>query len=200
MAENKQSTEFLKFTESLENMRQYAQAIDNIHQLVDLTQNTTKTWTVFNKENLRSYLQSPYATTSQTNLRNLAKFLYTLSFPLRRIVNYFASLPDFSAYKVNLDFSLIEESDEEALLQDYEDACRFVRRMDLEINMFKLLVIADSCDTASIPAASPDTTVKSVPRKSEIIDFTASLPAKLARLEPTKATVLSRLQENKSPL
>lgn len=140
--ENKQSTELLKFTESLENMRQYAQAIDNIHQLVDLTQNTTKTWTVFNKENLRSYLQSPYATTSQTNLRNLAKFLYTLSFPLRRIVNYFASLPDFSAYKVNLDLSLIEENDEEALLQDYEDACRFVRRMDLEINMFKLLVIA----------------------------------------------------------
>jgi hypothetical protein len=142
MAENEQSTELLKFTESLENMRQYAKAIDNIHQLVDLKQNTTKTWTVFNKENLRSYLQSPYATTSQTNLRNLAKFLYTLSFPLRRIVNYFASLPDFSAYKVNLDFSLTEDVDEESLLKDYEDACRFVRKMNLEINMFKLLVIA----------------------------------------------------------
>jgi hypothetical protein len=45
-------------------------------------------------------------------------------------------------YKVNLDFSLIEDNDEEALLQDYENACRFIRKMNLEINMFKLLVIA----------------------------------------------------------
>ena len=134
--------ELLLFTEKLENMKQFATAIDNVLQLVDLSSNTTKTWTVFNKDNLRSYLQSPYSTNSQTNLRNLAKFLYTLSFPLRRMINYFASLPDFSAYKVNLDFSLVEENDEESLLQDYEDACRLIRKMNLEINMFKLLVIA----------------------------------------------------------
>lgn len=134
--------DLLLFTEQLENMKQFATAIDNLLQITDLSSSTTKTWTVFNKDNLRSYLQSPYSTNSQTNLRNLAKFLYTLSFPLRRIVNYFASLPDFSAYKVNLDFSLIEENDEEALLQNYEDACRFIRKMNLEINMFKLLVIA----------------------------------------------------------
>jgi hypothetical protein len=109
---------------------------------VDLTSNTTKTWTVYNKETLRQYLQNPYTTNSQNALRNLAKFLYTLSFPLRRIVNYFASLPDFSAYKVNLDFSLVEDNDEESLLQDYEDACRFIRKMNLSMNMFKLLVIA----------------------------------------------------------
>jgi hypothetical protein len=147
---NKQSVEkpqdnkndLLLFTEKLENMKQFATAIDNLLQITDLSSSTTKTWTVFNKDNLRSYLQSPYSTNSQTNLRNLAKFLYTLSFPLRRIVNYFASLPDFSAYKVNLDFSLIEENDEEALLQDYEDACRFIRKMKLDINMFKSLAIA----------------------------------------------------------
>ena len=149
MAETKNTTkkkevenEFLKFTENFENIKQYAAAVDNILQLVDLSSSSTKTWTVFNKDNLRSYLQSPYSSNSQTNLRNLAKFLYTLSFPLRRIVSYFASLPDFSAYKVNLDFSLIEENDEESLLQDYENACRFIRKMNLELNMFKLLVIA----------------------------------------------------------
>ena len=135
-------TELLKFTENLDNMRQFADAADKILQLIDLTSSATKTWTVFSKDNLRTYLQNPYSTNSQTNLRNLAKFLYTLSFPLRRIINYFASLPDFSMYKVNLDFSLIEEPDEESLLQDYEDACRFIRKMNLEINMFKLLVIA----------------------------------------------------------
>lgn len=135
-------TELLKFTENLDNMRQFADAADKILQLVDLTSSATKTWTVFNKDSLRTYLQNPYSANSQTNLRNLARFLYTLSFPLRRIINYFANLPDFSMYKVNLDFSLIEDNDEESLLQDYENACRFIRKMNLEINMFKLLIIA----------------------------------------------------------
>lgn len=146
MAENSKLTqeqmENLKFTELVDNMKQFAKAIDDIMPLTDLMSNSTKTWTVFNKETLRSYMQNPYAASSQNSLRSLAKFLYTLSFPLRRIVNYFASLPDFSAYKVNLDFSLIEDIDEESLLQDYENACKFVRKMNLTLNLFKLLVIA----------------------------------------------------------
>jgi hypothetical protein len=148
MAENEKQVnkenqfDLLNFTENLNNIQQYASAIDKIVQVTDLTSSSVKTWTVFNKDSLRSYLQNPNSTNSQTNLRNLAKFLYTLSFPLRRIVNYFASLPDFSMYKVNLDFNIVEDNDEEALLQDYENACRFVRKMNLEINMFKLLVIA----------------------------------------------------------
>ena len=140
MAENKNDN--LQFTENLEKMRQFAKAYEEILQLVDLTKSTTKTWTVFNKDNLRTYLKNPYSTASQINLRNLSKFLYTLSFPLRRIVNYFASLPDFSMYKINLDFSIVEDNDEEKLLQDYENACRYVRKMNLEINMLKLLIIA----------------------------------------------------------
>lgn len=132
----------LQFTEMIENMKQFAKAMDDILPVTDLTSNATKTWTVFDKTALRSYLQNPYAASSQSSLRNLSRFLYTLSFPLRRIVNYFASLPDFSAYKVNLDFSLIEDNDEESLLQDYESACKFIRKMNLALNMFKLLVIA----------------------------------------------------------
>lgn len=145
MAENKKTKtnmENVKFTENLEAIKQYAKSVEEVLKLVDLTSNSTKTWTVFSKETLRSYLQNPYAANSQASLRNLAKFLYTLSFPLRRIVNYFASLPDFSAYKVNLDFSIVEDNDEESLLQDYEDACKLVRKMNLELNMFKLLVTA----------------------------------------------------------
>lgn len=142
IAEQETQNELLQFAENFSNMQQYATAVDKILQLVDLTTNTTKTWTVFSKDSLRTYLQNPYSSSSQTNLRNLAKFLYTLSFPLRRIINYFANLPDFSMYKVNLDFSLAEDNDEDALLQDYEDACRFVRKMNLEINMLKLLIIA----------------------------------------------------------
>lgn len=140
--ESKEQVNALNFTEKMDGVKQYFAALDNVLQLIDLTTNSTKTWTVYSKDSLRTYLQSPYSATSQNNLRSLAKFLYTLSFPLRRIINYFASLPDFSMYKVNLDFSLIEDNDEEALLQDYENACRFIRKMNLSVNMFKLLVIA----------------------------------------------------------
>lgn len=144
MAETKieTQTDNLNFTEKFDKMKQFAKAYDDVLKLINLESNTTKPWTIFSKELLRTYLQNPYAATSQTSLRNLSKFLWTLSFPLRRIVHYFASLPDFSAYKINLNFSLTEDNDEEALLQDYENAARFVRKMNLVANMFKLLIIA----------------------------------------------------------
>jgi hypothetical protein len=144
MAETKieTQTENLNFIEKFDKMKQFAKAYDDVLKLINLESNTTKPWTVFSKELLRTYLQNPYAATSQTSLRNLSKFLWTLSFPLRRIVHYFASLPDFSAYKINLDFSLTEDNDEESLLQDFENAVRLVRKMNLVMNMFKLLIIA----------------------------------------------------------
>lgn len=144
MAEKKPSTitDDLLFTEKLEQLRQFAKVYDNMFQLVDLESSSNKTWTIFNKEQLRTYLKSPYQANSQTNLRNLAKFLFTLSFPLRRIIHYFSSLPEFGKYKVNLNFSLIEDNDEETLLKDYEEACKFITKMNLEINIFKMLMIA----------------------------------------------------------
>lgn len=142
MEEKQINTENLKFTANMEQLRQYAQAYDEVFKLVDLESSSTKTWTVFNKENLRSYLQNPYNTSSQKNIRDLARFLSTLSFPLRRLINYLASLPDFSVYKVIPNISMLEDPDGDSVLKDYEDVCRFVRAMDLELDLFKMLVIA----------------------------------------------------------
>lgn len=144
----KEEMENLQFTERLEQIKRYANAMDDVLQLGDLANSTTKTWTVFNKDSLRSYLQNPYSANSQTNLRNLSRFLKTLSFPLRRIINYLASLPDLSVYKIIPDISMAEEPDAESILQDYEEVCRYVRTMDLEIDLFKMLVIAWGEDAA----------------------------------------------------
>ena len=144
----KEEMENLQFTERLEQIKRYANAMDDVLQLGDLANSTTKTWTVFNKDSLRSYLQNPYSANSQTNLRNLSRFLKTLSFPLRRIINYLASLPDLSVYKIIPDISMVEEPDAESILQDYEEVCRYVRAMDLEIDLFKMLVIAWGEDAA----------------------------------------------------
>jgi hypothetical protein len=145
---NKEEVEQLRFAEQLEKIRQYAKSLDDVLQLSDLTNSTTKSWTVFSKDTLRSYLQNPYSANSQTNLRNLARFLKTLSFPLRRLINYLASLPDFSVYKVIPNISMVEEPDAESILQDYEEVCRYVRAMDLELDLFKMLTIAWGEDVA----------------------------------------------------
>ena len=127
----KEEMENLQFAERLDKMKRYAKAMDDVLQLSDLANATTKTWTVFSKDSLRTYLQNPYSTNSQTNLRNLSRFLKTLSFPLRRLINYLASLPDLSVYKVIPNISMVEEPDEESILQDYEEVCKihFLHRL-----------------------------------------------------------------------
>ena len=144
----KEEMETLQFTDRLEQIKRYAKAMDDVLQLSDLENATTKSWTVFSKDSLRTYLQNPYSTNSQTNLRNLSRFLKTLSFPLRRLINYLASLPDLSVYKVIPNISMVEEPDEESILQDYEEVCKYVRAMDLELDLFKMLVIAWGEDVA----------------------------------------------------
>jgi hypothetical protein len=139
MANTKQD---FKDIENFEQLKQFAKSYDEIFQLVDLESSSTKTWTVFNKDSLRSYLQNPYSQNSQANIRNLSRFLSTLSFPLRRLINYLASLPDFSVYKVIPNISMLEEPDADSILQDYEEVCRYIRAMDLELDLFKMLVIA----------------------------------------------------------
>jgi hypothetical protein len=138
--ENIKNKQEFSQTEFMARFEAFAKAANDVISLTDLAANTTKSWTVFSKDTLRQYLQSPYAATSQTQLRNLARFLYTLSFPLRRLIQYFASIPDFSVYKVIPDYSLVEDNDEEALLQDFEDTCKFVRGLGLDLNMFRLLI------------------------------------------------------------
>lgn len=129
-------------------LRAFFEAADSMIQTTDLTSNTTKSWTVFNKDTLRSYLQSPYSSTSQTQLRNLAKFLYTLSFPLRRLIQYFAAVPDYSVYKILPNYSLIEDNDEEKLLQDFENTCLYLRAIGLDLNLFRLGIISWREDAA----------------------------------------------------
>ena len=136
------STDSLKFTADMDQLRQFAKSYDELFKLVDLESSSNKTWTVFNKESLRSYLQNPYSASSQKNIRDLSRFLSTLSFPLRRLINYLASLPDFSVYKIIPNISMLEEPDADAVMKDYSDVCLFMREMDLELDLFKLLVIA----------------------------------------------------------
>ena len=67
----KEQMEALKFSENLERMRQYAKALDDTFQLSDLASSNTKTWTVFSKDSLRSYLQNPYSANCRVSISSL---------------------------------------------------------------------------------------------------------------------------------
>lgn len=142
MEEKQTSIENVSTVANIEQLRQFAKSYDEVFKTIDLEGNTTKAWTIFNKESLRSYLQNPYNASSQKNIRDLSRFLSTLSFPLRRLINYLASLPDFSVYKIIPNISMLEDPDEDSIMKDYEEVCMFMREMDLELDLFKLLVIA----------------------------------------------------------
>ena len=63
----------------------YAKVKDAI-QLANLTKTESRTFTIFSKTLLRTYMKNPK--NNETNLRNLSRFLYRLSYPYRRLVKY----------------------------------------------------------------------------------------------------------------
>jgi len=52
--------------------------------LANLTKTENRTFTIFSKTLLRSYMQNPK--NNETNLRALSRFLYRLSYPYRRLI------------------------------------------------------------------------------------------------------------------
>lgn len=155
---DKLNKEQIKTIDNITQLRTFAEAVEKYVELADLSSNSTKTWNVYSKDTLRSYLQSPYNATSQTQLRNLAKFLYTLSFPLRRLIQYFASIPVVSVYNVIPRYSFVEDNDEDALLQDFETVCKYIESMGLDLNIFRLLLICWREDAAFfLPLEDEDT-------------------------------------------
>mgnify|MGYP003294959341 CR=1 FL=1 len=64
----KERIEFLRREER--NKAAFA-AVKDALQLIDLTSNTSKSYTVYSRDTLRSYLQNPASESNQKNLRKL---------------------------------------------------------------------------------------------------------------------------------
>ena len=73
--------------EKEEKARMSFAALENFLRLIDLTTTTSKTYSTYSRENLRSYLKNPASETNQKSLRKLSEFLYTVSHVYRRIVH-----------------------------------------------------------------------------------------------------------------
>ena len=108
-------------------------------QFGSLTKTTSKTYTQYNKENYRTYIQNPAGNEKQ--LRAMSQFLERVSMPYRRILWYYASIPRFY-WNLTPKLSLSEPPDEESVLQSYSEICRVVENLDLKQEMKNAIFFA----------------------------------------------------------
>lgn len=131
-----------EFTQK-QRLEQFAETVKEAVKLIDLeSPNNYKTYQSFNKDNLRAAMQNPLTDANQKTLRKLAQYLYHLSFPLRRIIAYYASQIDMTAYTAIPNVSMVEDYDEEEILTNYETVLKRLKRMNLPSNMYEAMVTA----------------------------------------------------------
>ena len=133
--------EMAKFAGKQRNLA-WANQVKNALQLLDLENIPSKTYTVYSKDSLRTYLKNPLSDNNSKNLRKLSQYLYVLSSQYRRLISYFASMIDLTAYSVIPNVNMVEENDDEKILQDYEDTLKWLEKMNLGGQIFSQLVTA----------------------------------------------------------
>lgn len=109
-------------------------------QLVDPTKSTTKTFTTFSKETLRTYMKNPAR--NYKNLRNLSKFLYYVSQAYRRLVHYYANMPDLRYRSIIPRVDLNKGFSSKDDIQSYYDTVMFMDELPLSTEFYKMLVKA----------------------------------------------------------
>ena len=116
-------------------------AVKDVLQLIDLTSSKTQSYTVYSKDNLRTYLQNPSTEANQKNLRNLSEFLYAVSHVYRRLVLNKANQFDAKSYIVYP--KLNDNGDvEESSYQNYIKTSNYVQGMHLDTQVRKCLIKA----------------------------------------------------------
>ena len=134
--------EVAQFTQE-ERIKQFADAVEKAVKLIDLENSSSyKTYQSFNKDNLRAAMQNPLTDANQKTLRKLSQYLYHLSFPLRRIIAYYASQIDATAYTAIPNISMVEDYDEETILKNYEAVLKKLKRMNLQSSIYEAMVTA----------------------------------------------------------
>ena len=66
----------------------WAEQLKNALKLLDLENIPSKTYTVYSKESLRSYLKNPLSDNNSKNLRKLSQYLYVLSHFLKHLCRF----------------------------------------------------------------------------------------------------------------
>ena len=116
-------------------------AVKDILQLIDLTSSKSQSYTVYSKDNLRSYLQNPSTESNQKSLRKLSEFLYTVSHVYRRLVLNKANQFDAKSYIV---YPRLNDNGEveDSSYQNYIKTSNYIQGMHLDTQIRKCLIKA----------------------------------------------------------
>ena len=141
----KTAAEIKEFQREERRKELYAKAKEAI-QRQDITKTQRRTYTIYNKENLRTYMKNPMS--NESRLRNFSRFLYRVSQPYRRLVNHLAQQIDLTALMISPNVDITQDIDKETVLKNYYDTCVQVDKMKLYSEIYKLLVTAWIEDSA----------------------------------------------------
>lgn len=131
-----------KMRQTFELLKNYAERAGDALRLVDLENTPTQSYTVYDKTQLRRALQNPLTESNSKTLRQLSQFLYHLSQQYRRIIGYYASQVDLTAYTVIPNVSLTEDNDAESIKQNYEQVLHWLEKMNMPHIIYNILVTA----------------------------------------------------------
>lgn len=146
MENDKSVKELRSYAQKQQDLKEKFAATKHALQLVDLSKTETRSFTIFNKELLRSYMQNPKS--YESNLRNFSRFLYRVSHNYRRLINYHAEMTDLTAYSVIPKINFLEETkDDEKILNSYYTTLTQIDKMNLQSEIMKCLIIAWREDT-----------------------------------------------------
>lgn len=118
----------------------FAKAQDALVSLRDLTKNKTfKNISNFNKETLKEYLKN--ISSSESNLRNLSRFLYYRSMIYYRLCKYYANQIDLSIMNVIPYYNPTKKVNQSAIYKSYISTLEFLDNMNLQYEFFKAYMI-----------------------------------------------------------
>ena len=139
-------SEIAKKDAEAQNKIELFKAVRSAITLRNISKNETQTYTLYDKELLRTYMKNP--TNYENRLRNLSQFLYRMSYEYRRVVQYFASMTDLSAMIAVPQTSMVKNNNANKILRDYEKVLNENKKMNMKNQILKMLTIAwreDAC-------------------------------------------------------
>ena len=129
---------------SVENRRKQIERLDQerysatLSKLIlsDINKKPTKTYTQYTKEKYRQYIENP--TNYEKELRNMSNFLYRVSMPYRRFINYLSDIPLFY-WNLTPQIDETGSVDNEKILKNYFKVLKLLENMSIPHEMRKVL-------------------------------------------------------------
>jgi len=111
----------------------FEEAIEGAKKLRDPNRNSTISLNSFDRETIRTYLQSP--ANNEENLRNAARYLFYRSQPLYRIIRWYASMWDLRCRQViPTEYSYTKENSIDKIRKTYETTLKQLDIYDIQGN------------------------------------------------------------------